>query len=470
MLEVNAETVVPQIAKAPVKPVAVTESLSSQSEKDTGKPVEATLEKEIRKPTLWEEIKSTGKVIINQAITEVRRQIDESGGDKGKIDAILSDKTNSVLFTIDQMRALKPGQAASFKNVDQQVNITDTSGWVNTVVGLQSVDGKSFYAVVVDANNKVPHLLNDSEGKPSVVSLKDLEQAHLLQKLAPQLGSLPESQGKIISLYLESVKTGKELASLPDNAEKMLLEAATSAGILTTKDVEILLNRVLAEQKPGPDATATEIVKMKEDNEKSANKRARLLKPFTDQGIVLTEPKQVIDLLNGLGVGSAQLSEVRNQVALEYTRLKLQIESNRNKIGKEIDFNGKKVKLDKEMMRQWEEDMTKAGDFSEASLEIIETFKKDGPIKQYFDELNAGTLSQETGQKVVEAFQTGKITEPPDVKTVADTKSKAKLETMHKAWKKQDTWQKVGKGSLIAGGSLFGILGAFAFLGARKKE
>ncbi|MFA6016823.1 MAG: hypothetical protein WC744_01920 [Patescibacteria group bacterium] len=470
MLEAVVETVAPQAATAPAKTTIAVENLNPQVEVVGVTSAEAAPSKEERKPTLWEEIKSTGKVMVNQAVAEVQRLIEEAAGDKGKIDMILKDPKNSVLFNIGQIRALQAGQVASFNSVDKQVTITDANGWVNTIVGIQSIDGKTFYAVVIDEHNKVPHPLSGNDGKPTVVGLQDLEQAHLLQKLAPQLGSLPESQGKIISLYLESVKTGKEPTTLPDDAEKMLLEAATSAGILTTKDVELLLNRVLPEEKPEPDATAAEIATMKENNEKAANKRARLLKPFADQGIIITDPKQIVGLLNGLGVGSVQLSEVRNQAALEATRLDLLIKANEKKLGQEIEVNGRKVKVDKEMLRQWQEEKVKAEEFSSSSQEIIEAFNKDGPIKQYFDELNAGTLSQETGKKIVESFQTGEITKPPDLRTAADAKSRAKLEKMHKVWRNQDAMEKSGRFAKFSLLSALGALGAFGFMAATKKE
>lgn len=449
---------VPQ--SVPAKPAVV-----ELSQPQVSASAEASPAKEVQqKPTLWQEMKSTAKVMINQATAEVKRQIDEATGDKGKIDTILADKKNSVLFTLDQIRSLKAGGVISFKNVDQQVTIVDASGWKNTIVGLQSVDGNTFYAVVVDANNKVPHLLNEPVNK------QDLEQAHLLQKLAPQLGAFPESQGKIIQLYLESVKSGKEPASLPGNSEKMLLEAATSAGILTSNDVDLLLKKVLPNQEAGPDATASEITKIKEENERLSNKRARLLKPFTDHGIVITEPQQIISLLNNLGVGATQLSEIRNQSAIEATRLNLLIKANEKMIGKEIKLNGKVVKLTKEMYRQWQEDKVKAEEFSAASLGVMDTFNKDGPIKQYFDELNAGTLPQELGRQIVESFQTGKITEPPDVKTAADEQARIKLVKMHKIWQRQDILAKTGKVTMVSGISLLGILGAFGFMGMRKKE
>ena len=366
MQEASASLPAPA-AEAPSQPAVI------RSEVLAVAPAEAVQSPEAqRKPTLWQEMQSTAKVMINQAVSEVKRQIDEAGGDQTKIEAILKDPKNRALVTIDQIRSLKSGDKVSIP-ADQQVNILDKDGWECTVVGISNVVGESFQVIVVDRNNKAPHLLNEP------VSKQVLEQAHLLQRLLPQLGAFPESQGKIIQLYLESVKSGKEPATLPENSEKMLLEAAQSAGILTTNDIKILLERVLQHEKAGLDATASDIAKISNTNERLDNEMIRLLKPFIDRGIVITDPQQISDLLEGLGVGVTQLSEMRNQSAIEATQLKLLINANEKNIGKIIKIEGKDVKLTTEMYRQWQIDMVKSEELSTASLELIEIYKKDGP-------------------------------------------------------------------------------------------
>ncbi len=472
-LPVEAGTSAPPVAIEAVAPDKVVEPPRSQPKSEEAaatSPTETSqLKEKAIKPTLWQEITSTAKVMISQTVEEIKHQINDAAGDENKINTILSDPKNRTLSnlmliqTVKQENVIKQG---GIIKLDQPVTIVDKDGWINTVVSIVGVDGDSFSVMVIDKDNTTAHQPKDNE----LVSRQALEQNHLLQKLLPQLSSFPESQGKIIQLYLESVQSGKEPVSLPKNAEKMLLEAAQSAGILTTENIKAMLNRVLPDQDAGEDSTAAEIAKIKEINEKLEKKRVRLLKPFEDHGIIVTEPKQIIDLFNNLGIGSKQLSEQRNQIALESTRLDLLIKANQNNIGKTITLNGKEIKLTKELFRQWQEKKVEANELSLVYLEEIEIFNESGLIKQYCDELNAGTLSQELGQKVVESFQNGKITEPPDVKTAADERSKIILAKMHKIWQRQDILSKTGKGALIGGGGLLGLLTALGFLAMKKKE
>lgn len=413
------------------------------------------------KPSLWQETKMTAKILVNQVINEVSQQIKDAGGDKAKIDVIISDPKARALVTIDQLRTLRPGEQVSIPE-DQQVTIADNDGWNNTIVGIVNVVGESFQVMVIDANNKTPHLLNE------LVDKQALEKAHLVQKLAPQLKSFPESQAKIIGIYLESVKSGQEPASLPDGAEKMLLEAAQSAGILTTNDIELLIKQSLPDKEAGPDATALEISNINEANEKLANKRTRLLQPFADHGVIVTEPKQVITLLDGLGVGPTQLSETRNKYALEFTRLGLKIKANEKMVNKNVVIDGKTITITKELLRSWQEEQIQIGEASDALFSLVETLNKEGPIKQYFDQLDSGTLSQEEGQLVVESFRSGKIAEPPDIQAAVDSKSQEKIKKMQSLWKKQDTLSRIGKGTAISSGIL-GALAAFAMF-FNKKE
>jgi len=394
----------------------------------------------------------------------------------------LKDPNNARLVNLRAIQSLKQRSldAANEKNASnnaeyqilatKNIIITDWAGHHLRVISVTNVVGDSFDLKVEDATSPGNPQRFSERNKGQLISRSDLIKACIVQDIAPNIDSFPEDQRPLVQAYVDAVSGNPPTSEIKFDRMK-LKEALEAAGILTVDDIRKFLERMFPQTPIPKDQQDTKVLEAA--NERNAKRVAELLKPFEDNGYIVDNPRQIITLFSELGVNAVSLSETQNQAAQEVIRLKLLLEANKKKIGDTITMTieGKPhtVKLTNEIYRQWEVQRVLAETESLVCLDTIKAFK-EGFLKDYFDQLNAGTLSPEDGQLVVELFRSGEIAKPPDIKTATDEQSRDRLEKLQKIWDRQEILRKSKKGLLTGGFSILGLLGALGLLASKEKH
>jgi hypothetical protein len=348
-----------------------------------------------------------------------------------------------------------------------RIQITDSHGASRTLYSISQVDDDSFRVFVKDTHNSVAQELG------GLVSRQDLVKAEIVQNIAPNLDKFPEKQQKLLRSYID-VLSGKQTGNEPIQFdEAQLKEVLSEAWILTSFDVETLVNHFLTNKTPPEGAKQDEITLINAENEMQAAKRDKIIKSFKDKGALVIEPSQIKSLFSELRINAVGLDQIKSQAIIQVTKLESLLKT---KIGDPYTITGDDGKLMKvKFTERIKKDLTELLYDNQALQltceEAIKTFNEDGPLKYYFDQLQAGTLSQEEGQLVVESFRSGEIAKPPDmseIETAAGKISNPKKELLNKLYDRREFLKKSGKNLLVGGGGFLSILDLFSILA--KKE
>jgi hypothetical protein len=389
----------------------------------------------------------------------------------------LKDPNNARLVNLRNLQSLQSENLKGFDNGESpiigtnSIVVIDYAGHQWKVISVTDAIEDSFNLKVVDAANPGQEQVFSERNAGKFISRNDLIRVHIVQNIAPNISLFSEAQRPLVQAYVDALSENPPTSEIKFDRAK-LKDALEEPGILTLDDLRIFLERRFPQTPIPKDQQDTKVLEAA--NEGNAKRVDELLKPFENNGYIVDNPRLIVNLFSELGVNAVSLSETQNQAAQEVIRLKLLLDANKNKVGKTniiitVDGKPKSVLLTEEIYRQWEVQRIQAETESLVCLDTIKAFK-EGFLKDYFDQLNAGTLSPEDGQLVVESFRNGEIAKPPDIKTAKDEQSRARLEKLQKIWERQEILKKGKKGLLTGGFSILGLLGAFGLLVSKKEH